>query len=131
MAAEPGWAARWDKAYAQGDTTCSWFQAAMEQAWRPPQRFAAWHDRAVFHFLTADPAAGTTGARWRRPPARAPSPSSAASPPTARRGAPACQWPCAAPADTLPPRPARMVLAPGSYREPLNPFGIIYFFTVI
>jgi SAM-dependent methyltransferase len=125
MAAEPGWAARWDEAYAQGGTRCSWFQdapemslrmldaagvtasasvidvgggasplagallergfrdvtvldisaAAMEQArhrlgpragevhwltadiraWRPPRRYAAWHDRAVFHFLTAEP----------------------------------------------------------------------------
>jgi SAM-dependent methyltransferase len=125
MAAEPGWAARWDKAYAQGDTICSWFQdapemslrmldaagvtpadsvidvgggasplagallrrgfedvtvldisaAAMEHArrrlgpradqvhwltadirsWRSARRFAAWHDRAVFHFLTAEP----------------------------------------------------------------------------
>jgi SAM-dependent methyltransferase len=125
MAAEPGWAARWDKAYAQGDTTCSWFQAAPEmslrmldsagvtpadsvidvgggasplagallgrgfgdvtvldisaaaieharrrlgpradqvhwltadiRSWRLSQRFAAWHDRAVFHFLTAEP----------------------------------------------------------------------------
>jgi trans-aconitate methyltransferase len=24
------------------------------RAWRPPRRFAAWHDRAVFHFLTAE-----------------------------------------------------------------------------
>jgi len=24
-------------------------------AWRPPRRFAVWHDRAVFHFLTAEP----------------------------------------------------------------------------
>ena len=24
-------------------------------AWRPPRRYAAWHDRAVFHFLTAEP----------------------------------------------------------------------------
>jgi SAM-dependent methyltransferase len=125
MAAESGWAARWDEAYAQGDTTCSWFQDAPEmslrmldaagvtaadsvidvgggasplagtllargfrdvtvldvsaaaieharrrlgpqasqvhwltadiRAWRPPRRFAAWHDRAVFHFLTAEP----------------------------------------------------------------------------
>jgi SAM-dependent methyltransferase len=125
MAAEPGWAARWDETYAQGGTRCSWFQdapemslrmldaagvtasasvidvgggasplagallergfrdvtvldisaAAMEQArhrlgpraggvhwltadiraWRPPRRYAAWHDRAVFHFLTAEP----------------------------------------------------------------------------
>ena len=133
MAAEPGWAARWDEAYAQGGTRCSWFQdapemslrmldaagvtaaasvidvgggasplagallergfrdvtvldisaAAMEQArhrlgpragqvhwltadiraWRPPRRYAAWHDRAVFHFLTAEPDRRTTGAR--------------------------------------------------------------------
>jgi SAM-dependent methyltransferase len=125
MAAEPGWAARWDEVYAQGDTTCSWFQDAPEmslrmldaarvtpvdsvidvgggasplagallergfrdvtvldisaaamgqarhrlgpragevhwltadiRAWRPPRRYAAWHDRAVFHFLTAEP----------------------------------------------------------------------------
>jgi SAM-dependent methyltransferase len=125
MAAEPGWAARWDEVYAQGDTTCSWYQdapemslrmldaagvtpadsvidvgggasplagallergfgdvtvldisaAAMEHArrrlgpradqvhwltadirsWRSARRFAAWHDRAVFHFLTAEP----------------------------------------------------------------------------
>jgi len=34
MAAEPGWAARWDKAYAQGDITCSWFQAAPEMSLR-------------------------------------------------------------------------------------------------
>jgi SAM-dependent methyltransferase len=124
MAAEPGWAARWDEVYAQG-ATCSWFQdapemslrmldaagvtpadsvidvgggasplagallrrgfedvtvldisaAAMEHArrrlgpradqvhwltadirsWRSARRFAAWHDRAVFHFLTAEP----------------------------------------------------------------------------
>jgi SAM-dependent methyltransferase len=25
------------------------------RAWRPPRRYAAWHDRAVFHFLTAEP----------------------------------------------------------------------------
>jgi SAM-dependent methyltransferase len=25
------------------------------RAWRPPRQFAAWHDRAVFHFLTAEP----------------------------------------------------------------------------
>ena len=125
MAAEPGWAARWDEAYAQGDTTCSWFQVAPEmslrmldaavvapadsvidvgggasplagaliergfgdvtvldisaaaieharrrlgtragqvhwlaadiRSWRPGGRYAAWHDRAVFHFLTAEP----------------------------------------------------------------------------
>ncbi len=125
MAAEPGWAARWDEAYAQGDTTCSWFQVAPEmslrmldaagvapadsvidvgggastlagaliergfgdvtvldisaaaieharrrlgpragqvhwlaadiRSWRPARRYAAWHDRAVFHFLTAEP----------------------------------------------------------------------------
>jgi SAM-dependent methyltransferase len=125
MAAEPGWAAHWDEAFAQGDTTRSWFQAApgmslrmldaagvtpadsvidvgggtsplagallgrgfgdvtvldisaaaMEHArrrlgpradqvhwlaadirvWRPARRFAAWHDRAAFHFLTAEP----------------------------------------------------------------------------
>jgi SAM-dependent methyltransferase len=125
MAAEPGWAAHWDKAFAQGDTTRSWFQAAPEMSlrmldaawvtpadsvidvgggmsplagallgrgfgdvtvldisaaameharrrlgpradqvhwlaadirvWRPARRFAAWHDRAVFHFLTAEP----------------------------------------------------------------------------
>jgi len=24
------------------------------RAWQPPRRFAAWHDRAVFHFLTAE-----------------------------------------------------------------------------
>ena len=34
MAAEPGWAARWDEAYAQGDTTCSWFQVAPEMSLR-------------------------------------------------------------------------------------------------
>jgi len=26
------------------------------RTWRPPRCFAVWHDRAVFHFLTADPA---------------------------------------------------------------------------
>ena len=25
------------------------------RAWRPSRRFAVWHDRAVFHFLTAEP----------------------------------------------------------------------------
>src|SRR5919108_5404467 len=25
------------------------------RGWAPPRRFAAWHDRAVFHFLTAEP----------------------------------------------------------------------------
>src|SRR5207245_911802 len=105
--------ARWDKAYAQGDTTCSWFQAAMEQAWRPPQRFAAWHDRAVFHFLTAEP-----GRRdYRRALAAATGPGAVAVvgcfAPDGPSRCSACQWPCAAPADTLPPRPARMVLAPG------------------
>jgi hypothetical protein len=25
------------------------------RAWWPPRRYAAWHDRAVFHFLTAEP----------------------------------------------------------------------------
>jgi len=25
------------------------------RTWQPPRRFAAWHDRAVFHFLTAEP----------------------------------------------------------------------------
>jgi hypothetical protein len=25
------------------------------RAWQPSRRFAAWHDRAVFHFLTAEP----------------------------------------------------------------------------
>jgi hypothetical protein len=34
MAAEPGWAARWDEAYAQGDTRCSWFQDAPEMSLR-------------------------------------------------------------------------------------------------
>src|SRR5439155_17632456 len=34
MAAEPGWAARWDEVYAQGDTTCSWFQDAPEMSLR-------------------------------------------------------------------------------------------------
>ena len=125
MAAESDLAAHWDEAYAQGDTTRSWFQAAPEmslrmldtvgvtaadsvidvgggasplagallgrgfrdvtvldisaaameharrrlgsraeqvswliadvRAWHPPRRYAAWHDRAVFHFLTAEP----------------------------------------------------------------------------
>jgi SAM-dependent methyltransferase len=125
MAAEPDLAAHWDEAYAQGDTTRSWFQAAPEmslrmldaagvtaadsvidvgggasplagallgrgfrdvtvldisagameharrrlglragqvswltadvRAWHPLRRYAAWHDRAVFHFLTTEP----------------------------------------------------------------------------
>ena len=25
------------------------------RTWQPPRRFAAWHDRAVFHFLTGEP----------------------------------------------------------------------------
>ena len=125
MATEPDLASRWDDAYAEGDATRSWFQAAptmslrmldaagvtaadsvidvgggasplagallgrgfrdvtvldisasgMEYArgrlgpraaevhwltadirtWRPGRHFTAWHDRAVFHFLTAEP----------------------------------------------------------------------------
>jgi SAM-dependent methyltransferase len=125
MATEPDLAARWDDAYAQGDATRSWFQAAPEMSlrmldaagvtatdsvidvgggasplagallargfrdvtvldisaagldcarrrlgpradlvhwliadirgWRPSRRYAVWHDRAVFHFLTAEP----------------------------------------------------------------------------
>ena len=125
MATEPELAAHWDEAYARGDTTRSWFQAAPQMSlrmldaagvtaadsvidvgggasslagallgrgfrdvtvldisaaaieharrrlgpqadqvgwltadirgWRPARRFAAWHDRAVFHFLTAEP----------------------------------------------------------------------------
>lgn len=125
MATEPELATHWDEAYAQGDTTRSWFQAAPEMSlrmldaagvtaadsvidvgggasplagallergfrdvtvldisaaalehagrrlgprasqvrwltadirgWRPPRPFAAWHDRAVIHFLTAEP----------------------------------------------------------------------------
>jgi SAM-dependent methyltransferase len=31
-----------------------WFIADI-RTWRPPRRFQAWHDRAVFHFLTAAP----------------------------------------------------------------------------
>jgi hypothetical protein len=71
MATEPELATHWDDAYAQGDTTRSWFQAAPEMSLRmldaagvtashsvidvgggasPPG-----HDRAVFHFLTAEP----------------------------------------------------------------------------
>ena len=34
MAAEPGSAAHWDEAYAQGDTMRSWFQAAPEMSLR-------------------------------------------------------------------------------------------------
>ncbi|MGH3185281.1 MAG: class I SAM-dependent methyltransferase, partial [Streptosporangiaceae bacterium] len=125
MAGEQDLAARWDDAYAQGDVTRSWFQAAPRMSlrmldaagvaaadsvidvgggasslagallergfrdvtvldisaaglqrarqrlgpragqvqwltadvctWPPTRRFAAWHDRAVFHFLTAGP----------------------------------------------------------------------------
>ena len=125
MAEDPGLAARWNDAYAQGDATRSWFQVAPLmslrmldaagvtaadsvidvgggasplagallgrgfrdvtvldispaglrharqrlgpqagqvhwltadiRAWRPPRRYAVWHDRAVFHFLTAEP----------------------------------------------------------------------------
>jgi SAM-dependent methyltransferase len=29
--------------------------AADIRSWRPARRYAAWHDRAVFHFLTAEP----------------------------------------------------------------------------
>jgi hypothetical protein len=140
MAEDLDLVARWDDAYAQGDATRSWFQAAPLmslrmldaagvtaadsvidvgggasplagallgrgfrdvtvldispaglrharqrlgpqagqvhwltadiRAWRPPRRYAVWHDRAVFHFLTAEPdrqaylralAAATTG----------------------------------------------------------------------
>ena len=125
MATEPEQAARWDDAYAQGDATRSWFQAAPRlslrmfdaagvtaadsvidvgggasplagallgrgfrdvtvidisaaglqrarqrlgpqagrvywltadiRTWQPLRRFAVWHDRAVFHFMTAEP----------------------------------------------------------------------------
>ena len=125
MTREPDLAARWDNAYAEGDATRSWFQAAPRMSlrmldaagvtaadsvidvgggasslagsllgrgfrdvtvldisaagmrharerlgpradhvhwltadirtWRPPRRYAVWHDRAVFHFLTAEP----------------------------------------------------------------------------
>jgi 2-polyprenyl-3-methyl-5-hydroxy-6-metoxy-1,4-benzoquinol methylase len=37
-----------------GDRVELHYEVADVLAWRPPRRFAAWHDRAVFHFLTDD-----------------------------------------------------------------------------
>ena len=79
------------------------------RAWRPVRCFAAWHDRAVFHFLTTEPGRQDYRRALGRPPPRAPSPSSAASPRVARCSAPACRWPATRPA-TSPPNSARLEL---------------------
>jgi|GEM_PF-788405 len=65
-------------------------------SWHPPRHYQAWHDRAVYHFLTTDEHRQQYLHTWTRRQTRAPSPSSAASPRTGRSAARACQWPATA-----------------------------------
>ena len=65
-------------------------------SWHPRRHYQAWHDRAVYHFLTLDEHRQQYCTPWTRPPPRALSPSSAASPRTGRSTARACKWPATA-----------------------------------
>jgi hypothetical protein len=65
-------------------------------SWHPPRHYQGWHDRAVYHFLTTRSTGSSTCTPWMRPPPRAPSPSSAASPRTDHSTAQACPWPATA-----------------------------------
>ena len=189
MAAEPEWAAHWDEAYAQGDTTRSWFQAAPEmslrmldaagvtpadsvidvgggasplaralsagasgrdrarplggrdgdarrrlgprarqvhwltadiRAWCPIRRYAAWHDRAVFHFLTTEP----DRQGYRRALASATTPGAVAVvgcfAPDGPHQCPACRWPATRPA-TSPPNWGRLGLVAENREEHITP----------
>ena len=72
------------------------------RAWRPTRCFAAWHDRAVFHFLTTEP----DRQGYQRALAAATVPGAVAVvgcfAPDGPRSAPACRWPATDPA-TSPP----------------------------
>lgn len=83
-----------------GGDQIAWINADL-LAWRPPQSYQIWHDRAVFHFLTspADRAA-YLDTLLPRCPAAARS-SWPPSPPTAPRTAPDCR----SPATTQPASP--------------------------
>lgn len=65
-------------------------------SWHPQRHYQAWHDRAVYHFLTIDEHRQQYLRTLERPPPRAPSPCSGASHRTGRSAARACQWPAMA-----------------------------------
>jgi hypothetical protein len=103
--------------------------AADVLAWKPERRYRAWHDRAVFHILTARSSGGTTCVPSTLLPARARSPCSAASPLTARSSARACPWPATAPPSSHASLGSQWRLISLDRQEHVTPSGLVQPFT--